>query len=334
MIQPANLREGALADGRFTLDFGVLSLASAAIATFGLLENSVAVIIGAMIVAPLTRPIGALAFAALEGDPRGLRRAALTLALGSAIAIVFAIIVTRLFALPTLGSEITSRSQPGLLDLGVALAAGAVAGFARIRPSVVGAVAGTAIAVALMPPLCVVGIGIAHLNGTLALGSLLLFLTNLFGIMLASMIVFVVSGYAHLLRARSGLIWTAFAVAVMVVPLAFSTAQLLRQARLEAELRSALVNGTVTFHRADLLGATFDWVTKPAEAHLLVRSQETITPGQVRALEAFAKARTRTDFKLILDVTPVTEVNDEQSAIPNPTATSSPAPSTTPSPSG
>ncbi|HUN29478.1 MAG TPA: DUF389 domain-containing protein [Alphaproteobacteria bacterium] len=330
MIEPANLREGALADGHFSLDFGVLSLASAAIATFGLLENSVAVIIGAMIVAPLTRPIGALAFAAIDGDPRGLRRAALTLALGSGIAIAFAILVTRLFALPTLGSEITSRSQPDLLDLGVALAAGAVAGFARIRPSIAGAVAGTAIAVALMPPLCVVGIGIAHLNGTLALGSLLLFLTNLFGIMLASMIVFVVAGYAHVLRARSGLLWTALALAVIVVPLALSTGQLLRQARLESELRSALLSGTVTFHRADLLGASFDWVASPPLAHLLVRSQEPISPGQVRALEAFAKAHTGTDFKLVLDVSPITRVEDEPSPSPTPSVTPSAIPSPSP----
>ncbi|MGC2129125.1 MAG: DUF389 domain-containing protein [Candidatus Aquilonibacter sp.] len=331
MIQPANLREGALADGRFSLDFGVLSLASAAIATFGLLENSVAVIIGAMIVAPLTRPIGALAFAAIEGDPWGLRRAAVTLALGSGIAIGFAIIVTRFFSLPTLGSEITSRSQPGLLDLGVALAAGAVAGFARIRPGVAGAVAGTAIAVALMPPLCVIGIGIAHLDGTLALGALLLFLTNLFGIMLASMIVFVVSGYAHTLQARSGLLWTALAVAVMVVPLALSTAQLLRQARLETELRSALVNRTVTFHRADLLSASCDWVASPVKVRLLVRSQGMITAGQVRALEAFAKEHTGTDFKLILDVTPITEVDDGTDAASPVEPTASPRPISSPS---
>ena len=101
----------------------------------------------------------------------------------------------------------------------MALAAGAVAGFARIRPGVAGRRRyrdrRRADAAAL-----VIGIGIAHLNGTLALGSLLLFLTNLFGIMLASMIVFVVAGYAHALHARSGLLWTAFAVAVMVVPLA------------------------------------------------------------------------------------------------------------------
>ncbi|HTV92464.1 MAG TPA: DUF389 domain-containing protein [Verrucomicrobiae bacterium] len=330
MIEPDDLRVGALADGRFNLDFGVLSLASAAIATFGLLENSVAVIIGAMIVAPLTRPIGALAFAAIEGDPVGLRRAAVTLAAGSGMAIAFALVVTRILALPTLGSEVMSRSQPGMLDLGVALAAGGVAGFARIRPGVAGAVAGTAIAVALMPPLCVVGIGIAHLNGTLALGSLLLFLTNLFGIMLASMIVFVAAGYAHVVRARSGLLWTALAVAVIVVPLALSTGQLLRQARLEAELRSALLNRTVTFHRADLLEANFDWVASPPQVHLLVRSQEPISPGQVRALEAFAKAHTGTDFTLILDVTPITQVDDEPSPSPTPSPTPSASPSSSP----
>ncbi len=326
------LREGAFNDGQFSLNFAVLTIASAAIATFGLLQNSAAVIIGAMIIAPLTWPIGALAFAAVSGAPLALRRAGATLGIGAGAAILLAIIVTSIVSLPTLGSEIMARSQPDLLDLGVALAAGSVAGFARIRPSVAGAVAGTAIAVALMPPLCVVGIGIAHLNWTLTRGSLLLFLTNLFGIMLASMVVFVIAGYANVRRAGRGLIGTAIAVLVIVVPLAFSTTQLLEQARLETELRSALVNGTVTFHRADLLSATFDWVAQPAQVHLLVRSEQPITPGQVRALEAFAKGRTGTPFKLIVDVTPVLEVSDMPTPTPLPTGTPSPSGSPMPSP--
>ncbi|HEY5349507.1 MAG TPA: DUF389 domain-containing protein, partial [Candidatus Lustribacter sp.] len=133
------LREGALNDGQFSLNFAVLTIASAAIATFGLLQNSAAVIIGAMIIAPLTWPIGALAFAAVNGAPLALRRAAITMGGGAAIAILLATIVTSIVSLPTLGSEIMARSQPDLLDLGVALAAGAVAGFARIRPGVAGA---------------------------------------------------------------------------------------------------------------------------------------------------------------------------------------------------
>lgn len=304
----AALVQSLAEDAGMSFNFIALTLAACAIATFGLLENNVAVIIGAMIIAPLILPIGAVSFGAIEADVPMLRRSGAALALGTVLSIAVAAILSRAFYLPSLGSEIMARSQPNLLDLGVALAAGLVAAFAKIRPSIAGTIAGTAIAVALMPPICVVGIALAHGMLSLARGATLLYATNLFGIMFASMAVYVASGHVHLRRARHGLIWTAITIAGIGVPLAASTGELLRQARVESALRSALLNGTVTFQRVELIATHFDWVSSPPKVTLFVQSTQPITPVQVHLLEQYAKRKTGIKFTFVFEVTPVNEV--------------------------
>ena len=305
-----SLRLAISADARLNFNFIALTLAACAIATFGLLENNVAVIIGAMIIAPLILPIGSISFGAVSGATVVLRSGLVALAVGTGLSVLLAAILTRLVYLPTLGSEIMARSQPNLLDLGVALAAGLVAAFAKVRPTIAGTIAGTAIAVALMPPICVIGIALAHGMMDLARGAALLYATNLLGIMLASMAVYVVSGHVHIRRAQHGLIWTAVAVAAIVVPLAASTGELIRQARVESDLRSALLSGTVTFQRVELISTHFDWLASPPQVTLLVRSAQPITPTQVQLLEAFAKRKTGISFKFLFEVTPIREVQD------------------------
>jgi uncharacterized hydrophobic protein (TIGR00271 family) len=145
----------ASADAALSQSYIVLTVASCAIATLGLIENSVAVIIGAMIVAPLITPIQAFALAALGGDAPVVRRALVTAGVGALVAVVVSSALAVVTAIPAYGSEIVARTRPTLLDLAIAVAAGAVTGFARLRPGIANTVAGTAIAVALMPPLCV-----------------------------------------------------------------------------------------------------------------------------------------------------------------------------------
>jgi uncharacterized hydrophobic protein (TIGR00271 family) len=287
----------------------VLILASCAIATFGLLENSPAVIIGAMIIAPLMPVIQATAFSALEGDAPEFLRSAITLAVGILLAIILSMALARLVGISEFGSEILSRVRPNLLDLGIALGAGIVGAFARVRPSVSSAVAGTAIAVALMPPLCVVGIGISQADWTISSGALLLFLTNLLGITLASMVVFLLNGYVHF-RSRAPLLWAAGLTALIVIPLALSLQTLVRESALETALKRALTTETVTFRQAELVSSTFDWHTSPPTATLLVRSSESLTPHQVGLLEAFAFRATGQRFRLVMDISQVQRVTE------------------------
>jgi uncharacterized hydrophobic protein (TIGR00271 family) len=180
-----DLAETLPADSRCTVNYIILVIASASIATFGLLENNVAAIIGAMIIAPLMAPIQGMAYGAIAGYGRLFRLALTTVAIGTLASVAIAVMIQAIVALPTFGSEIVGRSKPNLLDLGIAIAAGAVSGFSRVRPSISLTIVGTAVAVALMAPVCVIGIAIASASWHLALGALLLYATNLLGITVA-----------------------------------------------------------------------------------------------------------------------------------------------------
>nr|WP_019508723.1 DUF389 domain-containing protein [Pleurocapsa sp. PCC 7319] len=182
-----------LEDSKLDISYLALTVGACAIATLGLLSNSTAVIIGAMIVAPLMLPIRSLAFAALAGNSVLYRKSGIAIIAGTLISIALACLLGWLgliVAAPEFGSEITSRSQPTLIDLGIALAAGAIAGFAKVEPKITSSLAGTAISVALMPPLCVIGLGLSQTDWKLSIGATLLYVTNLLGITLSCMLIY------------------------------------------------------------------------------------------------------------------------------------------------
>lgn len=286
-------------EARLSSSFVALTLGSSAIATFGLLENSAAVIIGAMIIAPLLAPIQELAYGVLDGSVINIRASCISLSVGSVLAVGVSTLLARAIGLTILGSEVMSRTRPNLLDLGIAIAAGLVGGFARTRPGISNMVAGTAVAVALMPPLCVLGIGLAAADYRIATGALLLFVTNLLGITLASTVVFFLAGYATR-HVRSALLWTIGLTAVLIIPLTLSFGTLVHQDRLESALRLALTRHTVTFHNASLVSSSVDWSRTPPSATLLVRGDVPITSHQVSLLEIFAFQMTRQHFSLII----------------------------------
>ncbi len=172
---------------------------SAGIATLGLVLNSPAVIIGAMLISPLMGPILSAGLALATGDLILGIRAIINLALSSLAAIAFAVFLVALLPFKEMTAEIASRTSPNTLDLFVALFSGAIGSIATCRETkgVVTSIPGVAIAVALMPPLCVVGYGIGvavSFNAAdgmkAAWGGGLLFLTNLFAITFTAMIVF------------------------------------------------------------------------------------------------------------------------------------------------
>ncbi len=118
------LRAILLEESKFDLPFLVLIIGSCIIATLGLLSNSTAVIIGAMVVAPLMLPIRALAFAAIEGDILLFRQSLSSIIGGTLVAVILAFLLGYISDISIFGSEIFARSKPNLLDLGIAIAAG------------------------------------------------------------------------------------------------------------------------------------------------------------------------------------------------------------------
>ena len=320
---PQKLEEmqlGLLSESTLNINYLVLIVGSCAIATLGLISNSVAVIIGAMIVAPLMLPIRGLAFAALAGNVVFFRKSVTALVTGTLVAVVLAWSIGFLLRVPEFGSEVLSRSEPTLIDLGIAIAAGAISGFAKVEPKISSSLAGTAIAVALMPPICVIGLGLSQADWSLSLGATLLYLTNLLGITLSCMVVFVITGCTSLSRGGKALRWTVIFTSLLLIPLGVGFVRLVRQAELEALVKQVLVNRTETFKRVELIRSDVNWITKPPEARLNVLLSGTLTPNQVRLLENFVAKETGQRFTLIFQVGQIEEIrreNDEQS----PTAT-------------
>ena len=183
-------------DARLNESFLVLTLGASLIATLGLLADNAAVVIGAMVVAPWILPLRVAVFAILVGDWRLLPRSALTLAAGAIVTVLLSmslgliaqanglLIVDSFTGVDDFTGEIQSRLTPTLLDLGIALAAGAIATYAKVNPGAVSSMAGTAIAVALVPPVCVMGLMLAAGDFTDARGAGLLYAANLLGILI------------------------------------------------------------------------------------------------------------------------------------------------------
>ena len=315
--QVEEIRRGLVDESTISITYLVLILGSCIIATLGLLSNSVAVIIGAMIIAPLMLPIRGVAFGALEGNVILFRKGLVAILVGTFLAIALACFVGYLVGLPAFGSEIISRSQPTLLDLGIAMAAGGISGFAKVQPKISESVAGTAISVALMPPICVVGLGLAQADWSLSLGASLLYLTNLLGITLSCMLTFLLTGCTSVKRARKALLWTLALTSILMVPLGAGFFRLIRQSQLEASLRQALLNRTITLQRMVLLNSDVNWVANPPQVRLNVRSKEPVTSRQVTLLEEFLEKEIGQQFTLIFEVGEVEEVRGEPPASSN-----------------
>lgn len=235
------LRESARAPSHFLL----LMVLSAIVATHGLFLSSAAVIIGAMVLAPLMAPLISLSMGILRGDRNLLETSLTTIGIGTALALVTSAFIALLIPFEKITPEMAGRLNPNLLDLGVAIAAGIAGAYAHARESVMKSLPGVAIAVALAPPLCVAGIGIGWMDLHVISGALLLFLTNLVGIALAAATTFLVLGYAPILKAKRGLTISLVLLALVSVPLSVSFHNIYTHWRIESDAATSefQVNG-------------------------------------------------------------------------------------------
>ncbi|WP_300496144.1 TIGR00341 family protein [uncultured Methylophaga sp.] len=211
------MRESAKA----TPAYLTLMVLSTLLAAFGLFANSIPVVIGAMILAPLMGPIISMSLGTLRQDENLMIDSGRSIAIGTGLALLCAMLIAWFIPLNHINSEIAARISPTLLDLGVAVVSGIAGAYAHARAEVAKSLAGVAIAVALVPPLAVAGIGLGWLDFTVFFGAFLLYLTNLVGIILAALITFMILGYSPFHRAKRGLMLTLVMVAILAIPLAF-----------------------------------------------------------------------------------------------------------------
>jgi uncharacterized hydrophobic protein (TIGR00271 family) len=215
---------------QFFTRFVSLMMLSTAIAVFGILSDSTAVVIGAMLVAPLMFPVLGGAAAIVMGWPRRILNRAILVAAASVLAVALAAAIS--FLVPgrvtPLPAELMARTSPNLLDLGIALAAGAAGAYGQVRRHAADALTGVAVAVALVPPLAVVGITLQLTEWQFAVGAALLFLANVVGIVIAASATFLAAGFVpgrnplkghtQILR---GVSWAAIAAIIVVIPMQF-----------------------------------------------------------------------------------------------------------------
>jgi uncharacterized hydrophobic protein (TIGR00271 family) len=325
------LREEFEHEASFSQVFVVLTVGATLIASLGLLANSPGVVIGAMVVAPWILPLQAMAFEILQGRLPMFLRALRTLMLGVVICVLLAMAVGHLVAFPSFGSEVMNRTSPNLLDLGVALVAGAVAMYAKLRKDAISALAGLAIAVALVPPMCVVGILLSASFWMQAYGALLLFTTNLLGIMVGAMAALGTLEQVYrrrLFHSRLGLTSVAL-TALLVIPLGRSFYRLLQRSRqetkaqqLEVAIEQQLRSSTITLGSdpaIDLVGLSIDWNQNPPLIRARVRVTDPFLPTsrQVEDVQAFInRSQAPLRFRLVVQRTAVDLVGPETA--PNP----------------
>ena len=236
----AKRREDCQLSARYLL---LLSM-SAGIAILGLLLSSPAVVIGAMLLSPLMGPIMGLGFAFAIGDFGWMRESARSLVIGTIISVLFCALVVFFSPLQTVTTEIAARTRPNLFDLLVALFSAVAGAYAMIRGRA-DAIVGVAIATALMPPLAVVGFGLATFNWTVFSGALLLFFTNLMTIALTAAILARLYGFRTNLSERQTSFQTFVIIAIFValaIPLFLSLRQIAWEANATRQINASVMD--------------------------------------------------------------------------------------------
>jgi uncharacterized hydrophobic protein (TIGR00271 family) len=215
-----SLRQGSIWGPDF---IGMLGLASA-IATLGLLQNSPAVVIGSMLLAPLMTPMIGLGLSLTQANVRLMQVFGRSIGLGFLLTLAVSFVIGIITPSgETLPDEVLARGGPNVLDLMVALCAAAAATFAMARPNIAGAIAGVAIATALVPPVCAVGISLAHGELLNAFGAAVLFFTNLLAIIVMSSFTFSLLGIKAsptLIQHRRLAAWGRIGLVVLVLVIA------------------------------------------------------------------------------------------------------------------
>lgn len=184
-------------DKQRTRRFWLLLILAAIIATFGLLKDSTAVVIGAMLLSPLTMPLMGVSASMVMGWSRRMAWAVSLVIMATLVSIAIGWLIT--YASPlvqylTLPEEVLSRTNPAMSDLWIALAAGIAGGIASVRKDISPALPGVAIAVAVLPPLVTIGIMLGVGDTSAAWQAMLLYITNIAAIVFSASAVFVISG--------------------------------------------------------------------------------------------------------------------------------------------
>jgi len=220
-------------DAKINPIYLILIVLSTMLAAVGLYQSSSAVVIVAMLLAPLMAPIVSLSMGLLRQDAKMSRESIVKIAIGTGLALLSAAVIALLFPYKPITPEIQARLHPTLFDLVIALISGVAGAYAKSHKEIIESLAGVAIAVALIPPLAVAGIGIGIWNFTFFSQAFLLFLTNLVGITLAAAFTFRLLGYSSVIANKKAFLFVIIATIIIAIPLYISTNKIVSTYTLE-----------------------------------------------------------------------------------------------------
>jgi uncharacterized hydrophobic protein (TIGR00271 family) len=277
-------------------DFFLLVVLSCSIATLGLITDSPAVIIGAMLVAPLMSPLIGIGVASITGNTTLLRSATSALLRGAILAIALATLMTWInnqlpfFSIQELPKEVLARTRPTPIDLVIALAGGVAAAYAMTQPNISAALPGVAIATALMPPLCTVGIGIALNRWDVAGGAIFLFITNAVTIAFAAVLVFFLRGFSSNLQIKNhhiprSLVLAALLTVLLLIPLSYFSLKFFKEASANRLINTVVEDEVKKLGGAELIELDINRNGSSLDMLITIRTGSALHYEQVVALQ-------------------------------------------------
>jgi uncharacterized hydrophobic protein (TIGR00271 family) len=286
--------------------FYLLLTTAALIAAFGLIANSTAVIIGAMLVSPLMTPIIGSSLGLVIGDTRLFANSLRSVIVGSVLAILFSALLGFLPLALEATPEMLSRVRPTLLDLFVAVLAGFAGSYAMIDEKVSPALPGVAIATAIVPPLSNTGIclSLGYYEG--AFGSFMLFFANFLSILLVAAITFILAGMspaANLKKDRNflrSILIAFFGFVVVASFLTYSLVKLVQERKLQDRIEAALNTEFDKLHSTSVDDYVYDYNDGKLYILASVRSPIIMTPKDIKKLQDSFEDQIDTPVELIV----------------------------------
>ena len=277
-------------------DYFLMVILSTSIATLGLITDSPAVIIGAMLVAPLMSPIIGIGLASMIGRRTLLKSALSAVLRGALLAVGLSTLLTVInsylpfVSLHELPQEIISRTHPSPIDLMIALAGGIAAAYSLTEERLSAALPGVAIATALMPPICTVGIGVALLDWDVAGGAFLLFITNAVTIAFAAAFVFFLRGFNpypidNNRKLPPTLQFSALLIVILLIPLTYFSIDFVRQASEYRSISQILNEKVEAINNAELVDFTTNQENETISIDMTIRTNNPMRYEQVIALQ-------------------------------------------------
>jgi len=335
-------------------DFFLLVILSTSISTLGLITDSPAVIIGAMLIAPLMSPIIGIGLASIIGSEKLLKDAGSALIRGALLAIFLAAIITVInsylpfVSFQELPKEILSRTHPSPLDLMIAFSGGLAAAYSLTQPNLSAALPGVAIATALMPPLSVIGIGIALGRWDVAGGAGLLFTTNAVTIAFASALVFFLRGFNPypsngVTKLPRNLKLSAIVTGALLIPLTYASIQFVTQASQNRLINTVVQEEIQKVNNAELVELNITRNGETLEIDVTIRTNSALHYEQVVGLQQAIVDRLNQPVSLKVNqifaerldplipptATSTPTITSTPTAGPSPTITNSPTPTPT-----